>query len=269
MNSRIALALALAVATSASQAGGFSFVVNGETFTYTDDERSFSGLIRFPPGSGPFPAIVFNHGQGGAPTGYPNVDAFVGWGAVVIAPTLSHVIGGETAPPTTGHCPENLARGLAVMAALEDLASIDPARIAVFGHSKGAYASIGQVSALGTRVRVAAMTAGGVLPDTAGVDQAAPTHSEALGVVAPFLMFHGNVDGSVPPSRSTDFKNQLDARQIPNLRIEYDVDSYPPNEQHNLHQIPEINADILTQTHAWFTQWGLFAGSVVFADSFE
>lgn len=271
-----ALLAGMLVATLAAgpvaAAGGFTFTVNGQAFTYTDPERSFTGLILVPPGPGPFPAIVYDHGQGGAPTtqSYPNLTVLRDWGAVVIAPTLSHVAGGETQPPTTGMCAENLARGLAMADALESLEYVDDQRIAYFGHSKGAYAAIGQVSALGTRVLVAAMSAGGVLPDSAGVNQAAPTHTEAIGVVAPFLMFHGNVDDAVPPERSIDFVNQLLARGIPNLRIEYDVSALPPQNQHNLHQTPAINADMLVEMHAWFTQWGLFgAADVLLADGFE
>ena len=164
-------AWAALLATPVASAGAFTFTISGESFTYTDAERSFSGLILVPPGPGPFPAIVYDHGQGGAPTraSYPNVDVMAGWGAVVVAPTLTHVMGGETAPPTTGMCAENLARGLAVADALAGLDLVDDTRIAYFGHSKGAYAAIGQVSALGTRVRVAGMSAGGVLPDAAGV----------------------------------------------------------------------------------------------------
>jgi len=253
----------------AAVAGDFTFTVNGETFTYSDAQRTFSGLILVPPGPGPFPAIVFDHGQGGTPNSYPNVDVMLSWGAVVIAPTLTHVAGGETAPATTGQCPENLARGIAIADALATLAYVDPTRIAWFGHSKGAYATIGQVSALGARVRVAAMSAGGVLPDAAGTAQAAPTHGEAIGTVAPFIMFHGSEDGSVPPPRSLDFQVQLDARSVPNSRVVYDVTGLPGELQHNLHQVPAINTDMLAQTLAWYTQWGLFGTTALFVDGFE
>jgi dienelactone hydrolase len=251
-------------------AGDFTFSVVGETFTYTDAERTFTGRIVVPAGAGPFPAIVFDHGQGGAPNSYPNVDVMRSWGAVVVAPTLTHVLGGETLPLTTGQCPENLARGIALVNAISEQSYVDPSRIAFFGHSKGAYAAIAHVSALGTRVRVAAMSAGGVLPDAAGTDQAAPTHAEALGVVAPFIMFHGSSDDSVPPPRSADFKAQLDLRAIPNLRVVYDVEALPGNLQHNLHQVPEINDDMLARTLAWYTEWGLFGATTpLFADGFE
>jgi|CXWL01.1.fsa_nt_gi dienelactone hydrolase len=105
-----------------------------------DGDRSFGGQILIPPGTGPFPVIVFNHGQGGTPQGYPNTSAMRDWGAVVIAPALSHAAGGSSAPETSGFCPENLARGLATVAANRAQSFVDPTRVAILGHSKGAYA---------------------------------------------------------------------------------------------------------------------------------
>lgn len=261
--------LALLAFGTPAPAGEFQFTISGESFTYSDPQRSFGGLILIPPGSGPFPVIVFNHGQGGSPQGYPNVQAMRDWGAVVIAPTLAHVLGGTTAPETTGHCPENLARGLATVEAIGAQPFVDPDRIAIFGHSKGAYATIGLVSALGAAVRVAGMTAGGIVPDSAGVNQAAPTSTEASGVVAPFIMFHGNIDNAVPPQRSLDFHAELVARQVPAMRIVYPVDGLDPNLQHNLHQLPEINADLLQRTHDWFAAAGLFDATALYANGFE
>ena len=266
---RVVLGAYLALAAGAAAGADFDFVVDGESFTYTDAERSFGGVILQPVGDGPFPVIVFDHGQGGSPQSYPNLQAMRDWGAVVIAPVLSHVAGGETAPATTGQCPENLARGLAIFTAAASLPDVDFRRIAFFGHSKGAYAAIGQVAALGAQVRVAAISAGGIVDDVFGIAQAAPTVTEAAGVTAPFLMFHGNVDDAVPPARSLAFLQQLQAAAVPAERVLYDVQALEPNLQHNLHQDPAINADLLLRTQAWFTRWGLFGGDVVFADGFE
>jgi dienelactone hydrolase len=252
-------------------AGEFQFDLVGDRFTYTDSQRSFSGRYVEPAGAMPVGALVLNHGQGGAPESMPNWSTFTSWGVVLIAPELTHVLGGETAPPTTGHNAENLARGIACVRVLQQIARVDPSRIGFFGHSKGAYAAIGQVSALGAEIRVAAMTAGGVLPDSAGVDQAAPTHAESAGVVAPFLILHGNIDEAVPPERSLDFANRLTQALVANERHVYDVSALLPPVQHNLHQDPTINADLLARLHAWYELWGLFGAdaSRVFAHGFE
>ncbi len=277
MTSRAALlvlpiaALALGCSVAAAGEDGFTFEIDGETFTYTDANRSFDGRIVFPPGNGPFPAILFNHGQGGTPFGFPNVEVMRDWGAVVIAPTLTHVLGGATDPPNSGHTPENLARGIACVDALTGDSRIDPARFAVFGHSKGAYASIGHVGALGDRILVAGMSAGGVVPDVVGTQGSPPTITEASGVTAPFLMFHGNIDPAVAPQLSVNYVDFLIATDIPHQRIVYDVTDLSGNLQHNLHMTQTINDDMLLRLHGWFAQWGLFgtASPDLFADGFE
>lgn len=268
--------IALATVLLATQAHGgelatFSFTIDGDRFTYADAVRTFSGRFHAPTGSVRVGALVLDHGQGGTPASFPNWSTFASWGVVLVAPELTHIAGGETAPATTGHAAENLARGVACVRALQSLAFVDPARIGFFGHSKGAYAAIGQVSALGGEVRVAAMTAGGVVPDTFGAAQAAPTHTESAGVTAPFLMLHGSIDDAVPPARSLDFSQRLDAAGVPNVRHVYDVSSLAPGVQHNFHQDPTINGDLVARLHAWYAQWGLFgdAETALFGDGFE
>lgn len=249
----------------------FSFTVDGDRFTYADATRTVTGRAFVPSAPGPHGALVLNHGQGGSPWSLPNWSAFASWGVVLLAPELTHVLGGETAPETTGFTPENLARIRACVDALASLPAVDAARIGLFGHSKGAYATIGAVSALGPRVRVAAMTAGGIVPDAFGTAQAAPTYAESEGVVAPFLMLHGSVDGSVPPQRSLDFAERLTAAQVGNRRVVYDVAALPPSTQHNLHQDPAINKALLVELEDWFVAHGLLAAAEppLFADGYE
>jgi predicted esterase len=263
--------LVLGCGVASAGEGGFTFEIKGETFTYTDANRSFDGRILFPPGNGPFPAILFNHGQGGSPFGFPNIEVMRDWGAVVIAPTLTHVLGGATDPPNSGQTPENLARGIACVEALAGDSRIDSTRLAVFGHSKGAYASIGHVGALGNRILVAAMSAGGVVPDAVGTQGSPPTITEATGVTAPFLMFHGNIDPAVSPQLSVNYVDFLNAAGVPNQRIVYDVTDLPGNLQHNLHMTQSINDDMLLRLHDWFAQWGLFGASPpgLFGNGFE
>lgn len=245
--------------------GDFTFTVNSanNTFAYSDAERSFGGIFVKPAGDGPFPAVIINHGQGGSPAGYSlgKASQMAAWGMVCIGPELTHVLGGETAPATTGHCPENEARGVACLNALVSLGYVDPDRIAIFGHSKGAYAAIGQVAALTTRLRAAGMSAGGIVPDSAGTGVAAPTHTEAGPIRTPFIMFHGETDPAVAASTSLAFKNLLDGFGVPNQRHLYDVSSYSPSQQHNIHQIPDIDADMMTKMRAWFTTHGMFGFS--------
>jgi dienelactone hydrolase len=181
-----------------------------------------------------------------------------GWGMVCIAPTLTHAAGGETNPVNMGFCPENLARTAACLEVLSTLAYIDTNRLALFGHSMGAFASIGNAAALAPRFRAAAITSGGIIPDAAGSANAAPTVTEASPVRAPFLMFHCDADPVVPPIRSELFQQLLNSNAVPNLRIVYSSNSIPNSANwHNLHQDPAINADILTNVFQWFHSQGV------------
>jgi dienelactone hydrolase len=239
----------------------FTFNWSGTNFTYTDAARTFSGIMLKPAGDGPFPAIIISHGAGGTPTGYSLTKAreLSAWGAVCIGPTLTHTAGGETNSANMGHCPENLARITACANVLASLPYVDTNRLALFGHSMGAFATIGAAgSALGRRVRAAAISAGGIIPDVAGTNQAAPTTSEAAPVRTPFIMFHCDGDPIVPVSRSQSFQQLLTANSVPNDRIVYPSNSIPNTANwHNIHNDPAVNASILTNSHTWFRTHGV------------
>jgi len=110
---------------------------------------------------------------------------------------------------------------------LASLAYVDTNRIALFGHSMGAFATIGDAAVLGSRIRTAAITAGGAIPDSAGTNNAAPTWTEASPVHIPFLMFHCDADPVVPPVRSELFQQLLNSNAVLNLRILYPSNSIP------------------------------------------
>lgn len=238
----------------------FTFNWAGTNFTYADSQRTFTGIMLKPGGNGPFPAVIINHGAGGTATGYSLMKAreMSPWGLVCIAPTLTHAAGGETNPPNMGHCPENIARAVACANVLAGLGYVDTNRVAIFGHSMGAFATIGDAAALGNRIRTAVITAGGVIPDSAGNTNAAPTISEANSVRTPFLMFHCDADPVVPPARSQLFQQMLNSNAVINLRLLYSSNSIPNQSNwHNIHQDPAINADVLTNTFQWFQARGL------------
>jgi dienelactone hydrolase len=247
----------------------FTFTINStnNTFTYTDAQRSFTGIFVKPAGKGPFPAVIINHGQGGSPANYslPKAREMVAWGLVAIGPSLTHAAGPgiDTSPQGSGSSPENVARGQACLAALARLGYVDMSRVAVWGHSKGAYATIGQVAAMGSQIRAAGMSAGGIVPGTVagGARQAAPTEGEAQPVVAPFIMFHGTVDPAVSPSFSASFKAMLDENGVPNARHIYDTSGLSPDLRHNLHKTPAFNADMLAKFRSWLTTHGVLSSS--------
>ena len=247
--------------------GSFTFTVDevSHTFLYSDAQRTFGGIFVKPAGDGPFPAVLINHGQGGTPAGYslPKAMEMVPWGLVAIGPTLTHAAGPDmdTSPEGSGNSPENLARAQACLAGLATLGYVDMTRVAAWGHSKGAYAAIGQVAALGTVIRAAAMSAGGTVPGTVadGAHLAAPTDGEAQPTVTPFLMFHGTVDPAVPPGSSERFKAMLDANRVRAERVTYDTTVLPPDLQHNLHRTPAINADMMARFRIWLGTFGVLS----------
>jgi len=231
----------------------FTFTWNGTNFTYTDAERTFTGIMLKPAGNGPFPAAIVSHGQGGSATSYslPKAQEFLAWGMVSIGPNYTHAAGGSTAPEDTGDCPENIARGLACLNVLKSFSFVDPNRVALWGHSKGAYVTIGLAAAAPQAFAAAGMSSGGIIPDAAGTNQSAPTVTQASTTAAPFIMFHADADPVVSPTQSALFEQTLDALGVPNQRILYATN------QHNLHQVPSINADMLSHYQSWLTTYGV------------
>jgi dienelactone hydrolase len=236
----------------------FTFSWSGTNFTYSDSNRAFTGILLKPPGSGPFPAVIIHHGAGGTAAGYslPKAREMMPWGMVCIGPTLTHAAGGETDPVNMGNCPENNARTVACANILASFADVDTNRIAVFGHSMGAFNTIGSAGVLAGRVRAGAITAGGVIP--VGTSNATPTYAEASPVRAPFVMFHCDADPVVPASRSLAFQQILTSNAVASLRVVYSSNAIPNSAHwHNLHQDPAINTDVLTNTFQWFRTHGV------------
>ena len=233
--------------------GVFTVTYNGSNFTYADADRTITGLWFKPGGTGVFPACIVSHGQGGSAVGYSAAKAneFLPWGLGSVAPNYSHQANGDSSPVMSGFSPENLARGIACRNILATLPWVDQNRVVLWGHSKGAWLSIGLAGVIADRIVAAGNSAGGIVPDSAGVDQAAPTTTQASSVRAPWIMFHGDGDTTVPPSQSLAFQQLLTSRGIANQRILYKTPL------HNLHQDPTINADMLALYRAWLQAHGV------------
>ena len=239
----------------------FAFTWDGTNFTYSDAQRNFTGILLRPAGAGPFGGLIVNHGAGGTATGYslPRAREMSAWGLVCIAPNLTH-IPGETNTPVMGNSPENVARGLACANVLASLAYVDTNRLAVFGHSMGAFATVGQMAAFGDRCRAASITGGGAIPDGApgGTSNATPTISEAEPVRTPFLMIHCDGDPVVPPSRSQTLQQVLAGNGVTTSRILISSNSIPNSAHwHNIHNDPGALNTVLTNTRAWFQTNGV------------
>ena len=241
--------------------GVFDVEFAGGRFTYTDSERTVTGLFIKPEMEGRLPALIINHGTGGTTQlgGFTDSRAkeMSPWGLFCIGPDLTHAAGATEDLDTWGFSPENLARDLACVAALSTRSDVDLDRLAMWGHSRGAFTSIGVASVLGGRLRALGFSAGGVHEDGDLSEGSFPTVSEASGIAAPTIIFHGSTDGIVDPATSQRLKELLDGQGVPNDRILYDTTSLAPSLRHNLHQTPAFNTDMLAHWQAWLAAHGV------------
>lgn len=239
----------LALALNAADAPAPRFDLDGEKWTYADGDRTFSGYLLKPEGAGPFPAVIINHGKGGRPDQFSLNWAreMVKWGLVAICPTLTHVAGTDI-QGKDGASEENLARDRACLEMLKKLGCVDMKRVAVAGHSMGAFLTIGFSGAMGSAIKAAAITAGGV---TSEPGRPMPSTALASGITAPFLMLHGTVDGAVAAGSSRLLQELLEAKGVPNRRVLFEAMN---------HDIPTHAASkdvVLTLIREWFVEQGV------------
>ena len=156
----VACAVALATAAGASSAiriHTYRFVDHSRTITLPDGRRVPRPLVtvlRFPAAPGQYPLVVFGHGFALSPTDYaPLLTAWAKAGYVVAAPVFP--LGNRNAPggPRESDIvnqPRDMSFVMTrVLAALKG--TIDPAKIAVAGHSDGAVTAL--AVAYGARYR--------------------------------------------------------------------------------------------------------------------
>ncbi|HCN28967.1 MAG TPA: hypothetical protein DIT64_09405 [Verrucomicrobiales bacterium] len=235
--------------------GVFTVNVSGNNFTYTNAQRSVTGILRKPAGDGPFPAVVINHGTGGSAGGYAGARAteMLPWGLVCIGADLTHQ---DTGAPEaeTGHSPENHARIEACLAVLASRGYVDMNRVVMFGNSRGGFTTAGSASLLHSRIKAIGICAGGVLEDGDGSDVSYPSVSEASGITAPALIFHGSNDTVVPPANSLRLQNLLSDLGVTNSRI---LHATTGTASHNLHQDATVWPQVLGAWQAWLVTHGV------------
>src|SRR5262245_45381960 len=107
--------------------------ITGNTFTYNSPDGQVTGIIRIPPGNGPFPAVLISHGKGGSATGFslPHANVLVNWGFVCIGPNYTHVGGATNPPDNEGYCPENSRRARMCLDILASIPGVDMSRLAL------------------------------------------------------------------------------------------------------------------------------------------
>ena len=235
------------------------FLLNGEQWICTADGKPLSGMLLKPEGSGPFPAIILSHGLGGSAQMMMRTrgSELMKWGFVCIATDYTHAgkgIGGRGGDRSgvdfsqAGARPENIRRGLACLEILRQMKVIDPKRIALYGHSMGAFVTIALAAAASDKIAAAAITSGGV-QTAKGSTAASPTTNVAEQVRVPFLILQGAKDTTVPPESSELFKQVLDKNKVPNERHMFDGVG---------HSVPTERTDEVNRLmRDWLTKYGV------------
>ena len=216
-------------------------------------DYDLQGVLLKPQGTGPHPAVIVSHGAGGNAGTYSLrvARAMVGWDLVVIATNYTHAGGVAIGSPGTASEPgasaANVQRARRLVEILRGLAYVDMSRLALHGHSMGAFVTAATAGAFPELFRVASHTAGGIVP-TCPVC-ATPTESQVAGIRAPYQMHHGDRDFVVPLAADQLFADALRRRGAVHELVVY------PGADHD-----DVSSDpiVLERIRQWYASAGLF-----------
>lgn len=242
-----------------------TFAVNGNpestsgatwTFRGTVDGVAYdlSGVLLKPPGAGPFPAVVLSHGADGSASLFSALvgATMVKWGLVCIATNYTHAAGVPIGSPGTASEPgasqANVLRAHMAHELLRRLRYVDMSRVAVHGHSMGAYLDVAEIAAYPNDFHVASHTGGGVRPDVI-VAGPAPTSAEARTIHVPYQMHHGDADEVVPLS----YEQRLDSI-LASVGDAHELYIYPGAD----HLATRTSPTMFTHVHDWYAAHGMF-----------
>jgi len=166
------------------------------TYTFVDHARgrTLETVVRYPTAPGLHPLVVFAHGFTLTPATYTHLlDAWARAGYVVAAPFFPRERADAPGGPTQADLPNEPRDISFVITKLLALGRIDPARIAVAGHSDGGIAAL--AVAYDSRYRDKRVRAAIVLSgDTLHGMGSFPAHGP------PLLAVHGTADTINPPA---------------------------------------------------------------------
>lgn len=225
----------------------FRGVVDGTTYDLT-------GVLLKPVGAGPFPAVILSHGSEGSAALLASLLAptMVRWGLVCIGTNYTHSTGvpigapGDASEP--GASQANVLRAHMTYELLGRLGYVDMSRVALHGHSEGAYVDVVLAGAYPNDFRAASQTGGGVRPAFI-VAGPAPTVLEAGTIRVPYQMHHGELDTTVPLSYDQRFDSLLTATDV-----EHQLYLYPGEDHLQVRTDPTM----LARVQAWYAAHGMF-----------
>ena len=235
------MALAVLVACRDSPSGptgsdgipGFTLIgdpasSSGATWTYQAQESpivyDLQGILLKPAGAGRFPAVIISHGTGQNAAGYARdvAGVMVGWGVVCIATNYTYAGGVPIGAPGTsseaGATPNNVRRARRLVDILRGLGYVDMNRVALHGHSAGAFVTEVTAAAHPDLFRAASHTAGGI---ASAESRFGPTESEIATIRAPYQIHHGARDFTVPLIADELFAAALRRRGVINELLTY------------------------------------------------
>jgi dienelactone hydrolase len=226
------------------------------TFRGTVDGTNYdlAGAIFKPAGTGPLPAVLLSHGSEGSASFFSSLIAptMVQWGLVCIAVNYTHASGvpagapGDASEP--GASEPNVLRAHMTYELLRRLGYVDMSRVALHGHSMGAYVNVALAGAYPTDFRVASHTGGGVRPDFI-VAGPAPSTSQARPIRTAFQLHHGELDATV----SLSYDQRLDSL-LKATGVEHELFIYPGED----HLQVRLDPNMLTRVHDWYGAHGMF-----------
>jgi dienelactone hydrolase len=230
----------------------------GATWTFrgiVDGTRyDLSGVLYKPSGPGPFPAVILSHGSHGSASMISSLLAptMVGWGLVSIAVNYTHSEGvpigapGDEREPGASH--ENVLRAHMTYELLRRLGYVDMTRVALHGHSMGAWVSVVVASEYPNDFRVGSTTGGGIRPAVVRRGPA-PSPYQLRGLRTPFQLHHGGADETLP----VEYDERLD-QLMREQGVEHQLYVYPGKGHLQVRSDPVL----LARIREWYSAHGMF-----------
>ena len=222
--------------------GGVSYDLNGRLYKPST-----------PPAGGHllYPAVVISHGYGGNANGYSAAIASTmrSWGLVCIMTNLTHAGGVPLGSPglatERGASDANVLRNRKCIDLVQSLGYVDMRRLAAHGHSMGAFATGALLGTHPELFMVGSHTAGGMSTQPSA---AATSVAQAMGIVAPYQLHHGDADTVVPLIQGQALANQLAANPTVHEFLVYSGFT---------HSQIALDANMLATVNAWYVAHGL------------
>ena len=194
-------------------------------YKYNSPGEEFERYIMKPPGKGPFPAIIVNHGGGGSGKSVTIIDGFpfpmANAGYVLIAADLTHSapLDKQKDHSLYGGSDENIERSLKNIEILKNIDFVDAERIGMYGFSMGGFCTVAALSAgeKAKDIKVAVIEGAGLASpkiqhkNSDHINKLSIEESRIKNIACPVLLVHGENDQVASVAYAKHLKNVLDS----------------------------------------------------------